>query len=166
MGVEHGEWWVVGGHYHDIIVSSPGQGKCTFDIEKSSHIRDFSESNRRESEFEPKNSEDNCETLNAEGRALNTYWTFSTVIIAERFHFLVVLELQWTLRVICYIFKPLNTKFRSQKKRNLFPTFSFLDRFSASTEVSMEMAKNEIFSDSLFCFWNGNCWLCWDQQCL
>ena len=40
---------MVGGHYHDIIVSSPGQGKCTFDIEKSSHIRDFSQSNRRES---------------------------------------------------------------------------------------------------------------------
>ena len=73
MGVEHGEWWVVGGHYHDIIVSSPGQGKSAFDIEKSSHIRDFSESNRRESEFEPKNSKDNCETLNAEGRALNTH---------------------------------------------------------------------------------------------
>ena len=40
---------MVGGHCHDIIVSSPGQGKCTFDIEKSSHIRDFSQSNRRES---------------------------------------------------------------------------------------------------------------------
>ena len=40
---------MVGGHYHDIIVSSPGQGKCTFDLEKSSHIRDFSQSNKRES---------------------------------------------------------------------------------------------------------------------
>ena len=42
---------MVGGLYHDIIVSSPGQGKCTFDIEKSSHIRDFSQSNRRESSY-------------------------------------------------------------------------------------------------------------------
>ena len=40
---------MLGGHYDDIIVSSTGQGKCTFDIEKSSHIRDFSQSNRRES---------------------------------------------------------------------------------------------------------------------
>ena len=24
------------------------------------------------------------------------------------------------------------------------------------------MAKSEIFSYCLFCFWNGNCWLCWD----
>ena len=39
---------MVRGHYHDIIVSSPGQGKCTFDIEKSSHIKDFSQSSRRE----------------------------------------------------------------------------------------------------------------------
>ena len=69
---------------------SSGQGKCTCDIEKSSHIRDFSQSNRRENtsstssgsywdsstwtylEFEPKNSEDNCETSYAERRALNT----------------------------------------------------------------------------------------------
>ena len=49
MGVEHGELCVVGGHYHDIIVSLLGQGKCTFHIEKSLHIRDFSQSNRGES---------------------------------------------------------------------------------------------------------------------
>ena len=43
---------MVGGLYHDIIVvSSPGQGKCTFDIEKSSHIRYLSQSNRRESSY-------------------------------------------------------------------------------------------------------------------
>ena len=40
---------MVGGHYHGIIVSKPGQGKCTFDVDKSLHIRDFSQSNRRES---------------------------------------------------------------------------------------------------------------------
>ena len=38
---------MVGGHYHGMIVSKPGQGNCTFDIEKSLHIRDFSQSNRR-----------------------------------------------------------------------------------------------------------------------
>ena len=40
---------MVGGHYRGIIVSKPGQGKYTFDVEKSLHIRDFSQSNRRES---------------------------------------------------------------------------------------------------------------------
>ena len=25
------------------------------------------------------------------------------------------------------------------------------------------MAKNEIFSYCLFCFWNGNCWFCWHR---
>ena len=40
---------LVGGHYHDKIVSSSGQGKCTFDLKKSSHTRDFSQSTRRES---------------------------------------------------------------------------------------------------------------------
>ena len=84
---------MVGGHYHDIIVSSSGQGKCTFDIEKSSHKRDFTQSNKRKStsfiitssglywdsstwtylEFQPKNSEDNCETSDAERSALDTH---------------------------------------------------------------------------------------------
>ena len=43
MGVEYGESRVVKGHYYDKIVSSFGQGKCTFDIEKSSHRKDFSQ---------------------------------------------------------------------------------------------------------------------------
>ena len=82
---------MVGGRYDDKIFRSSGQGKCAFDIEKSSHIRDFSQSSRREStsltssgsywdsststylEFEPKNSEQgNCETSYAERRAVNT----------------------------------------------------------------------------------------------
>ena len=114
--------------------------KCTFDIEKSSHIRHFLQSNRRESssltssgsywdsstwtylEFAPKTSEDNCEITNAERRALNTHTGHFTVIISKRFHFFVVLELQWSLRLIYYIFNPLNTEFRSQKKRIFFPT--------------------------------------------
>ena len=80
----------------------------------------------------------------------------------KHFHFFVVLELQWSLRLICYIFNPLNTEFRSRKKTHFLSNISFLDRFSASTVISIEMAKNEIFSYCLFCFWNGNCWLCWD----
>ena len=32
-----------------IIVSSSGQGKCTFDIEKSPHKRDLTQSNKRKS---------------------------------------------------------------------------------------------------------------------
>ena len=110
-----------------------------------------------------KNREDNCETSNAERRALNTHTGHFTVIISERFHFFVVLELQWSMRLICYIFNPLNTEFRSRKKKktHFLSNISFLDRFSASTVISMEMAKNEIFSYCLFCFWNGNCWLCW-----
>ena len=180
MGVEHGQWLVVGGHYHDKVVSSSGQGKCAFDIEKSLHIRDLSQKNRRKGtsltsggsywdsstwtylEFEPKHLEDNCETSNAERRvAKHTKWTF-TVIISKRFLFFVVLELQWSLRLICYIFNPLNTEFRSRKKTHFLSNISFLDGFSVSTVISMEMAKNEIFSYCLFCFWNGNCWLCWD----
>ena len=113
-------------------------GKCTFDKEKSSHIRNFSHSNRREStsltssgsycdsstwtyiDFKPKNSEDNCETSNAEMLALNTHTGHFTVIISKRFHFFVVLELQWSLSLICYIFNPLNTEFRSPKKKRIF----------------------------------------------
>ena len=115
------------------------------------------------SNLNPKTSEDNSETANAERRALNTHTWHFTVIISKRFLFFVVLELQWSLRLICYIFNPLNTEFGSRKrKRNVFSNISFLDRFSASTVVSMEMAKNEIFSYCLFCFWNGNWWLCWD----
>ena len=120
-------------------ISSSGHGKCTFDKEKSSHIRNFSQSNRREStsltssgsysdsstrtyiDFKPKNSEDNCETSNAERRALNTHTGHFTVIISKRFHFFVVLELQWSLSLICYIFNSLNTEFRSPKKN----AFSF-----------------------------------------
>ena len=49
----------------------------------------------------------------------------------------------------------------AKKKTHCLSNISFLDRFSASTVVSMEMAKNEIFSYCLFCFWNGNCWLFW-----
>ena len=67
--------------------------------------------------------------------------------------------------MICYIFNPLNTEFRSEKTHFL-SNVSFLDRFSTSTVISMEMAKNEIFSYCLFCFWNGNCWLCWEMVCL
>ena len=86
---------MVGGHYHDKIGSSSVQGKCAFDIEKSLHIRDPSQNNRRKGtsltsggsywdsstwtylEFEPKHSEDNCETSNAETRfAKHTKWTF------------------------------------------------------------------------------------------
>ena len=103
---------LVGGHYHDEIVSSSGQGKCTFDLEKSSHTRDFSQSIRRKSasltssgsywdsstwtylEFEPKNSEDNSETSNAQRRALNTHTGHFTVKLSKRFHFFVVLKLQ------------------------------------------------------------------------
>ena len=169
---------MVGGHYHDKIFRSSGLGKCTFDIEKYSHIRDFSQSKRRKNtfltssgsywdsstwiylEFEPKNWEDNCETSNAERRALNTHTGHFTVIISERFHFFVVLELQWSMRLICYIFNPLNTEFRSRKKKRIFfPTSPFWIGFPPV--LSMEMAKNEIFSYCLFCFWNGNCWLCW-----
>ena len=120
-------------------ISSSGHGKCTFDKEKSSHIRNFSQSNRREStsltssgsysdsstrtyiDFKPKNSEDNCETSNAERRALNTHTGHFTVIISKGFHFFVVLELQWSLSLICYIFNSLNTEFRSPKKN----AFSF-----------------------------------------
>ena len=134
MCEEHGEWWVVGGHYHGIIVSKPGQGKCTFDIEKSLHIRDLLQSNRRKSisltssgsywnmstwtylKFEPKNSEDNCETSNAERRVLNTHTGHFTVIISIRFRLFVVLGLQWCIRFICHIFNPLNTEFRSGRK--------------------------------------------------
>ena len=86
-------WRVIGGWrpLSRKIFRSSGQGKCAFDIEKSSHIRDFSQSSRREStsltssgsywdsststylEFEPKNSEQgNCETSYAERRAVNT----------------------------------------------------------------------------------------------
>ena len=114
--------------------------KCTFDIEKYSHIRHFLQSNRRKStsltssgsywdssswtylEFEPKTSEDNCEITNAERHAVNTHTGDFTVIISKRFHFFVVLELQWSLRLICFTFNPLNTEFRSQKKRIFFPT--------------------------------------------
>ena len=46
---------MLGGHYHGVTVSKPGQGKCTFDIEKSLHIRDFSQSNKRESTCLPRN---------------------------------------------------------------------------------------------------------------
>ena len=57
------------------------------------------------------------------------------------------------MRLICYLFNPLNTEFRSREKKTQFLSIiSFLDRFSASTVVSMEMAKNEIFSSCLFCF--------------
>ena len=111
MGVKLGDWFVGGGHYKDEIVSSSGQGKCTFDIEKSWQVTDFWQSNRREStsltssgsywdsstwtylEFEPKNSKDNCETSYAERRAPNTHTGHFTVIISKRFHFFVVLEL-------------------------------------------------------------------------
>ena len=105
-------------------------------------------------EFEPKNSEDNCETSNAERRALNKHTGHFTVIISKRFHFFVVLKLQWSLSLICYIFNPLNTDFGSRKrKRSECPSnSSFLDRFSASTVVNMERAKNEIFSYCLFGF--------------
>ena len=61
----------------------------------------------------------------------------------------------------CEEFNPLNTEFASRKKTHFLSDISFLDRFSTSTVISMEMAKNEIFSYCLFCFWNGNCWLCW-----
>ena len=109
-----------------------------------------------------KNREDNCKTSNAERRALNTHTGHFTVIISERFHFFVVLELQWSMRLICYIFNPLNTEFRSRKKKNAF-SFQHLLFGSVFRQYSnyMEMAKNEIFSYCLFCFWNGNCWLCW-----
>ena len=135
---------LVGGHYHDKIVSSSGQEKCTFDLKKSSHTRDFSQSNRRKSasltssgsywysstwtylEFEPKYSEDNSETSNAERRALNTHTGHFTVIISKRFHFFVVLKLRWSLSLICYIFNPLNTEFGSRKrKRSVLPTSPF-----------------------------------------
>ena len=33
---------MVGGHYHGIIVSKPGQGKCTFDIENLENVRSTS----------------------------------------------------------------------------------------------------------------------------
>ena len=102
---------LVGGHYHDESVSLSGQRKCTFDLEKSSHTRDFSQSNRRKNtsltssgsywdssswtnlEFEPKNSEDNGETADAERRALNTRNGHFMVIISKRFHFFVLLKL-------------------------------------------------------------------------
>ena len=95
FAVEHGEWWVVGGRYHDKIVSSSGQGKCTCDVEKSSHKRDFSQSNRRENtsstssgsywdsstwtylEFEPKKLRRKLWNLKCwEARPKHTYWTF------------------------------------------------------------------------------------------
>ena len=144
MGVEHGEWWVVGGHYDDIIVSSLGQGKCTFDIEKSSHIRDFSQSNRREStsltssgsyrdsstwkyiEFEPKNSKDNCETSFSGMRALNTHTGNFTVIISERFHFFVVLELHYKAWVWYATYLTLWIRnLGREKKRSFFPPSPF-----------------------------------------
>ena len=72
---------MVVGHQQDKIVSLSCQGKCTFDIEMSSHRREFSQSSERKStsltssgsycdsstskclEFEPKNSGDNYEPL-------------------------------------------------------------------------------------------------------
>ena len=97
------------------------------------------------------------------GASLNTQNGHFTVIISKRFLFFVGLELQWSLRLICYIFNSLNTEFRSRKKTHFLSNISFLDGFSVSTVISMEMAKNEIFSYCLFFFfWNGNCWLCWD----
>ena len=155
--------------YHDKIVSSSGQGKCIFDTEKSSLIRDFSQSNRRKSssltnsgsywdsstwtllEFEPRTQKTTAKLQILRGMP----WTHIPC------YFFVALELQWSLSLIYYTFIPLNTEFRWWKKKTHFlSNMSFLDQFSASTVVSMEMAKNEIFIYCLFCFWNGNCWLC------
>ena len=165
MDVEHGEWWVVGGHYHDKIVSLSGQGKCTFDIEKSWHKKDFTQSNKRKStsfiitssvsywdsstrtsRIWTKNLEDNCETSNAERRALNTH-TLSLLCCSR-----VEVKLEFDILNYYYIVNPLDTEVRSRKKTHFLANVSFLDPFSASTEVSMEMAKNEIFSYCLFCF--------------
>ena len=171
---------MVGGHYHDKILSSSGQGKCTFVLETSSHIRHFSQSNRRKNtsltsrgscwdsstwtylECERKKVRRQLWNLKCWEVALNTHTGHFTVIISKHFHFFVVLELKWSLRLIYYIFNPLNTEFRSRKKTHFLSNISFLDRFSASTVISIEMAKNETFSYCLFCFWNGNCWLRWD----
>ena len=55
------------------------------------------------------------------------------------------------MRLICYIFNPLNTEFRSrEKKRQFLSNVSFLDWFSASTVVSMEWLKMK--SSVIVCF--------------
>ena len=82
------------------------------------------------SNLNQKNSEDNCETSNSERRALNTY-TLSLLCCSR-----VTVKLEFDILI--------TTEFRS------FPHL-LLDQFSTSTEVSMEVAKNEIFSYCLFC---------------
>ena len=83
------------------------------------------------------------------------------MIISKRFHFFVDLELHCKAWVwyATYLTLWIRNLGREKKKPQFLFTISFLDRFSASTVVSMEMAKNEIFSYCLFCFWNGNGWV-------
>ena len=138
MNVEHCEWWLVGGHYTDKIVSSSGQGKCTFDIEKSSHKRNFTQSNKKNTsfiitnsvsywdsstwtylEFEHKNSEDNCETSNAERRALDTH-TLSLLCYSG-----VEVKLEFDMLITTYLTLWIRNLGREKKTHIFFPTCPF-----------------------------------------